>query len=180
MTQDEFDALLAWLDPDREQAGQKYEDIRRRLIKILTSRGCRDAEKWADVTISRVASKVREIAPTYVGDPALYFYAVAKYVFKECIRVQDPPVPPPPPVSDPAELEREDECLAHCLQKLDRHSRDIFRQYHCIEPGRTKTEQRQELARRRGMTLNALRIHVHRIRTKLQECMEDCLAAATA
>src|SRR5947209_6617862 len=37
---DSFDRLLAWLNPDREQAGQRYEEIRRRLIKIFARRGC--------------------------------------------------------------------------------------------------------------------------------------------
>jgi DNA-directed RNA polymerase specialized sigma24 family protein len=179
LTQDEFDAMLAWFAPDREQAGRKYEDIRRRLIKIFTCRGCHDAETWADVAISRVASKVCKLAPSYVGDPALYFYAVAKNVYKESLR-QPSLGPAPSPASDPTELEREDACLAHCLQKLARGQRDMFQQYHCIEQGRTKIEQRQKLARRLGIELNALRIRVHRIRTKLQECMEDCLAASAA
>jgi hypothetical protein len=44
LSQEAFDALLDWLDPDREQAGIKYEQIRLRLIKIFTGRGCSDAE----------------------------------------------------------------------------------------------------------------------------------------
>ena len=39
LTQELFDTLLDWLDPDRERAGQKYETIRLKLIKIFTSRG---------------------------------------------------------------------------------------------------------------------------------------------
>jgi len=33
LTQEAFDRLLGWLDPDRESAGEKYEAIRLRLIK---------------------------------------------------------------------------------------------------------------------------------------------------
>jgi hypothetical protein len=40
LTQDAFDKLLNWLDSDRERAGQKYETIRLRLIKIFTCRRC--------------------------------------------------------------------------------------------------------------------------------------------
>jgi hypothetical protein len=39
LTQELFDPLLDWLDPDRERAGHKYETIRLKLIKIFTSRG---------------------------------------------------------------------------------------------------------------------------------------------
>ena len=73
MTQESFDSLLAWLDADRERAGRRYEEIRRRLIKILACRGCHDPEDLADEAINRVAGKVGEVAKDYSGDPALYF-----------------------------------------------------------------------------------------------------------
>ena len=53
LTQELFDTLLDWLDPDRERAGHRYETIRLRLIKIFTSRGCPEAEELADETINR-------------------------------------------------------------------------------------------------------------------------------
>jgi len=37
LSQEAFDALLKWLDSDREQAAMKYEDIRKRLINVTTS-----------------------------------------------------------------------------------------------------------------------------------------------
>ena len=47
--------LLEWLDPNLDLAGEKYEEIRRGLIKIFGYRGCSDAEGLADETINRVA-----------------------------------------------------------------------------------------------------------------------------
>jgi hypothetical protein len=32
LTREAFERLLAWLDPDRERAGQKYEKIRQKLV----------------------------------------------------------------------------------------------------------------------------------------------------
>ena len=61
LTKEAFDALLGWLDPNREVAGQKYEVIRRRLITIFSCRGCAEAEDLADETINRVASKLSAI-----------------------------------------------------------------------------------------------------------------------
>ena len=61
LSQEAFDALLDWLDSDREQAGIKYEQIRSRLIKIFTGRGCVDPEDLADETINRVTRKLKEI-----------------------------------------------------------------------------------------------------------------------
>ena len=73
LTQESFDALLNWLDPRREEAGQKYEDIRLRLIKIFTCRGCLEPEDLADETINRVSKKLPDIQDSYEGDPTRYF-----------------------------------------------------------------------------------------------------------
>src|SRR5437588_11238646 len=97
MTKDDFDALLTWLHPDDErQAGEKYEEIRRRIIQILARRGCRVAEELADETITRVCKKVKEITRTYEGDPALYFYGVANKVYLESLKKRPSPIPFPP------------------------------------------------------------------------------------
>src|SRR5689334_18556794 len=57
LSQEAFDALLDWLDSDREQAGIKYEDIRGRLVMMFAARGCVDAEDLADETINRVTQR---------------------------------------------------------------------------------------------------------------------------
>jgi len=105
-TQVAFDCLLAWLDADREQAGRKYENIRLRLIRIFTCRGRHDAEELADETINRVTLKAPVVSKDYVGDPALYFYAVAQKVFLESLR-KHPAAPLPPPAPDSDEVEQQ-------------------------------------------------------------------------
>ena len=69
LTQEALNELLAWLDPDRERAGQKYEEIRRSLVKIFAWRKCSDPEGMADATINIVAQKIFKLRPTYKGDP---------------------------------------------------------------------------------------------------------------
>src|SRR5512139_2426939 len=73
-----FDSFLAWLHPDREQAGRRYEGIRLRLIKIFTCRGCSCPEDLADETINRVIVKLPRILQSYRGDPGCYFGGVAR------------------------------------------------------------------------------------------------------
>jgi DNA-directed RNA polymerase specialized sigma24 family protein len=168
-----FDALLAWLDPDRERAGQRYEEIRARIIKILVWRGCPVSEELADVTIERVTRKIREVAAGYVGDPALYFYGVAHKVHLEYIKKRPDPVPPPQP--DPTEIrERNYLCLERCLQKLVSPDRKLMLQYYQDER-RAKIDHRIDLARQMGVSLNTLRMRTHRIRQKLQKCVIDCI-----
>ena len=173
LSQEAFDQLLFWLNPDREAAGTKYEEIRRRLIKIFTCRGCLTPQDLADDTINRVAKRVSEIAPSYVGDPALYFLGVAHNVCLEYFRKKPEPEPPPP--DDPSEQkEKVDECLEECMQRLTPKTRELILDYY-REEKHSKIDHRKELAQQLGIAMNALRIQAHRIRAKLQECVFDCL-----
>jgi RNA polymerase sigma factor (sigma-70 family) len=173
LSQEAFDQLLSWLNPDREAAGTKYEEIRRRLIKIFTCRGCLTPQDLADDTINRVAKRVSEIAPSYVGDPALYFLGVAHNVCLEYFRKKPEPEPPPP--DDPSEQKEEvDECLEQCMQRLTPATRELILEYY-REEKHSKIDHRKEQAQRLGIAMNALRIQAHRIRAKLQECVFDCL-----
>jgi DNA-directed RNA polymerase specialized sigma24 family protein len=177
-TQEFFDSLLAWLDEDREQAGQKYERIRLRLIKIFTCRGCGEAEDLADETINRVCSKVNEIEATYQGDPALYFYGVANKLHFEYLRRQHRQ-PLPPPLDEPEDREAELECLDRCVSELSPASRDMVLRYYAQEK-RAKIEDRKKLADELGIAVNALRIRAHRIRSALQQCVSHCLESQLA
>ena len=172
LSQESFDALLDWLDPDRENAGVKYEAIRQRLIKIFLARGCPDAEGLADETINRVANKLPEIQREFTGDCLRYFYGVANKVVMESRR--KPPQPPPPPPLDSDRIEQESRCLEHCVKRLRTENRELLLQYYYAE-GRALIEQRKILADKLGIAPNALRIRAFRIRAALQKCVEKCL-----
>lgn len=182
LTKEAFDGLLAWLDADREQAGRRYEEVRSKLIKIFTSRGCLVPEDLADETIDRVISKLPELAARYVGDPRLYFYGVAQNVYLEYLR-KKPVVPPPPDLAavepEESESEREYECLKKCMQRLPPDSRDLVLRYY-REEKQAKISNRKLLAEQLGIALNTLRIRAFRIRVTLQKCMQDCMAQSGA
>lgn len=179
-----FDSLLTWLDPggsdgpdDREGAALKYEQIRQRLIRIFTCRGCPDADVLADQTIARVTRKVQEVAPRYKGDPALYFYGVAQKVFLESLRQRPPASFVPPPTPTPAqseEVERDYACLERCMEELTPANREMILEYYRSDK-RAKIDRRRELAEKMGIAQNALRIRAHRIRTVLQRCVQGCV-----
>jgi DNA-directed RNA polymerase specialized sigma24 family protein len=176
LTQESFDALLAWLDPAREEAGRKYEEIRLRLIKVFICRGCFEPEDLADETINRVSKKLKEIESDYSGDPARYFYGVANKVHLESLRRK--PVPIPPVRSEESDdIEKEYECLERCIEKLNPNNRALVLQYY-QEEKRAKIDHRKDLAEQLGIALNALRIRAHRIRASLQECVQNCLNEA--
>ena len=178
LTQEGFDSLLAWLDPDRERAGKLYENIRRRLIRIFVCRGCAEPEDLADQTINRVAKRIDEIKQTYSGDPALYFYGVANKVYLESLR-RKREITPPAPETPSEEMERELNCLDQCMKTLPSDNRELVLQYYQKEK-HDKILHRQNLAQQLGIPLNALRIRAHRIRGVLRDCVRDCLVEQMA
>jgi RNA polymerase sigma factor (sigma-70 family) len=178
LTQAEFDQLLAWLDPDRDAAGVKYEALRKRLIKIFICRGCLEAEELADETINRVTSKVGEVSKDYLGDPALYFYGVAQKVSLEYLRKR-PVAKAPLTVTQSNEIEQEYECLEQCMSRLPSDNHQLVIRYY-QEEKHAKIDNRKQLAEELGIAVNALRIRAHRIRLQLQQCVRSCLEQAPA
>ena len=176
LTQEAFDALLDWLDPNRDAAARKYETVRLRLIKIFACRGCSEAEDLADETINRVTSKLADIKPGFEGDPARYFYAVAKKILLEHSRVKATPTITPPSPED-EETESMYARLEHCLEKLTPVNRELVLGYY-QEEKHAKIENRKAMAARLGIAVNALRIRAHRIRAWLQECVKQSLPSA--
>jgi RNA polymerase sigma factor (sigma-70 family) len=180
-TEEEFKRLLAWLDPsDEEAAGRRYLHIRSTLTKVLARRGCPliDAEELVDITFNRVSKKVKDVAPTYVGDPAAYFHAVALRVYKEYLRemiriATNVDSLPRPDGGDDAKHRLWD-CLDECLEKLSPDDRDLIVKYYRDE-GRAKIEQRRKLAENHGITVHALRMRASRIRKQLETCGFECL-----
>lgn len=184
--QDEFDALLAWLDPDRSRAGTiLYEEIRVKLIKIIVRRQCYVAEELADETINRVSHKVKDIAPDYVGNPALYFYGVLKKVYQEWLKwLKDQKLrldrmPPPRPPEPSEDVERVHGYLERCRQELDFEDREVILTYYEHDKG-AKIAHRKKMADGLGITLNGLRMRIHRINRELKKCIVDCLNKAVA
>lgn len=167
--------MLKWLDSDREQAAMKYEDIRRRLIKIFTGRASADAEDLADETINRVTSKLHEVE-NFTGDRRRYFFGVANKVYLEYLRRKLPQPPPLPPV-DSNQVELEYQCLEHCIQNLTKENRELLLAYYGAE-GRAKIDNRRLLAEKMGIAPNALRLRAHRIRKMLLECVEKCIESS--
>lgn len=181
LTQERFDRLLDWLDAERDAAALKYETIRLRLIRILASRGCCDAETLVDEIIDRVATKVDWLIPNYVGDPSLYFYGVAQNVYKEYLRKKLRPDLPPPELEPTNFEEREQQydCLDACMKQLPDDNNSLVIRYYEGEK-QSKIYNRKRLAAELGITLDALRIRAHRIRRELRKCVLDCLEEAPA
>ena len=177
-----FEEILAWFNPDREVAATMYVQLRHDLAKMFTFRGCADPEGLTDEVFDRVAKKIEEIQPTYVGDPRLYFRAVANNLVKEDLKraktqvfLEEPELPEPTTIqSDEDETEDIEECLRSCLQKLSAENRKLIVDYYAKEK-QAKIDHRSELAQQLKTSVQTLRVRVYRVRQSLQECIAQCL-----
>jgi DNA-directed RNA polymerase specialized sigma24 family protein len=185
LTAESFDRLLAQLDPDRERAGELYETIRRKLVRLFEWRGCISPEDLADETINRVARRLAEGVELRSNDPYGYFCGVAHLLYKEVLRraarehraIESGHWPSPALTEDDEPSDPRLESLRRCLQRLPPDQRDLVLRYYQgkNDQGDHNIRARQALASDLGVPMNALRIRVHRARRKLESCVHEAL-----
>lgn len=182
LTQAAFDKLLQHLDADRDRAGEMYETIRHKLVKFFEWRGSRTPDDHADETLNRVARKIDE--GEVIQNFQSYCYGVARFLFKEELKTREKEQAaveqlPPPVVRLEQETEADTQlgCFERCLDSLPSAERELIVGYYQQEKS-SKIENRKALAERYDLPLNALRIRTHRIRARLEACVEKCVEAA--
>lgn len=158
-----LDALLQALAPERESAGQRYEELRRRLVNLFAWEQCDAADDLADEVLNRLARKVLEGTP--IPNLDRFAFGIARLLMQEEGRkrrnrqtalLQFPQGEQSP---DWASLDAMDQCLA----ALPQDRRDLIARYY--------SEDRATLARGLGISLNALRNRAMRIREELFKCV---------
>jgi DNA-directed RNA polymerase specialized sigma24 family protein len=192
VTGEAWDKLLGFLDGSREQAARKYEESRRRLVKLFAWKGLANVEDLADETLDRVARKLAAGEHIRTGEAERYIAGVARLVAFEAARaarredvLAEEPAAPEPAEDDrfPAQGDwRATEvaaCLDECLDQLPAASRKLLLGYHVGEGGE-RIANRKRIAEGMGIALNALRIRVHRLRHEVETCVARCKAGAGA
>ena len=179
-----FDQLLRAFDSERDNAAQKYEFMRRKLVEFFEARGSDSPPDSVDEAIDRVARRISE--GQQIDDLNSYFYGVARLIWLEGLRSRHKEPTPledthTPVAPNSAELEierqhREDRlgCLESCLSTLSSANRILIVEYYREEKG-IKIEHRKRQAERLNTTLNGLRLRASRIRAELSECVHFCL-----
>lgn len=186
-SEESFARFLAWLDSGKSSDGQAYLGLRRRLVAYFERKGCEGADDLADETLERVNRRLDESGQIAAETPGKYCYITAKFVFLEYLRsakrkeqVVDGPelenLAGTDSNTDTEEKERIGRCLERCLTKLEGGDRDLIVEYYFGER-RAKIDHRRNMARRLGITPNALAIRACRIRERLEHCIKNCLAS---
>jgi len=176
-----FQRFLDWLNGGGSSGGEKYLELRSRLVRYFDRKNCVGPDDLADETLHRVARRLREEGEILDVAPAQYCYIVAKYVFLEYLRDSErravslealPEIGAPAFSSDSTEDSPRLHWLERCLEELPAAERDLIFEYYRGEQ-RAKIENRQELAARLGVTTNALSIRACRIRQRLENCVRS-------
>ena len=191
-TQHAFRQFLEWLDQGAGSRGEIYLELRRRLVLYFDRRNCREADELADETLSRVAQTFQEKGEITNLTPAHYCYVTARFVFLEYTRhaergqasLEDVPASrwesaagtQPGAASESTTKELTLGCLERCLEKLAPAERDLILEYYQGEQ-QEKIQRRKEIARRLGVSANALSIRACRIRDRLEGCVRSCREA---
>jgi DNA-directed RNA polymerase specialized sigma24 family protein len=176
--QDAFDRFLLTLDPNRARAGEQYETIRRKLVKYFEWRGCTFADEPADEVLGRMIDKIGQ--GEQIRDPMSFCYGIARLVLLETRRdyareraaiseLHYAPAHGPTEAEDNAL-----HCLNGCLDATPADNRKLILAYYRLEGG-AKIEARKQLAEELSIPLNALRIRAHRLREKLEDCVQACM-----
>jgi DNA-directed RNA polymerase specialized sigma24 family protein len=186
-TETAFGRLLEWLDGGVDSHGETYVEMRRRLVSYFDRRNRLSADELADETLTRIGRTLEKDGTIAVRPPARYCYVVAKFVLLEDIRRERLHVSldeyrgadaPNTRATTPLEAdegraveERRLESIDACLQKLKPEQRELIVEYY-RDARRQKIERRRDLAKRLGISMNALGIRAARIRGALEACVE--------
>jgi hypothetical protein len=166
--------LLARLDPDPNRAAEAYESLRRALVRFFDWRGASTPDLCADDTIDRLARRLDETA---VNDVRSYAHGVARLVLLEHQRqpafesLGNSDLPATLPDSDDEDIQH---CFERCLDRLAPSDRELAVAYYEGERS-SRIANRRRLAQARGLSENALRLRVGRLRDQLERCIEQCL-----
>jgi DNA-directed RNA polymerase specialized sigma24 family protein len=185
----DFDVLLRRFDSDSKRGIEKYESLRRRLVKYFEWNNCFSAsEDLVDLTMDAVARKPSEFV---IDDVVAYSRGVARNIIRQFHgrSAREILLPDIPEVNDSAQdleehlisgmdLVKTVNWLNQCLHKLKSEDRDLVLEYYNTQEP-THIAHREKLARTVGVSMNALRVRVNRIRDRLEECLESKSARRT-
>ena len=178
LTEEAFAKFLACLDPDKDRAGETYEILRLMLVKFFDWRGAHFPEECVDETIDRVARKID--CGEVVRDIRTYCHGVARMILLEARRHPDNKrtsldeliaVDLASPAPEEPDLRLQ--CFEHCLNELPIESRLLIMEYYRDE-GRGRIDNRQSLAEKLGIPIDALRSRAQRLRNRLEKCVNRC------
>ena len=177
LDQRSLDSLLHTFHPNREQASYAYEALHVRLTRFFEWNHADTPQELADETLDRLARRLTA-CENEILDPAKFAVGIARILLKEHFREKDRREAALAMLAEScsshakmeagsAHQEERMTAMEQCLQAIPEASRTLIERYFSAE-SRTQIQQRQRLAEEYGISLNALRNRVMRIRIELK------------
>jgi hypothetical protein len=122
-------------------------------------------------------NRLPEIRPGYVGEPARYFYAVARKLVLEANRRKEIATDVLPVVVTEIQYPTDEyNCLIQCLKFLTAEKKELILDYYLYK-GHDKIQNHRRMADELGISENALRGRAHHLRSGLEKCVLKCVQA---
>lgn len=175
LTPEVFEALLARLHSDREQAGLAYEALRLRLTYFFEARANTrpdiSPDNLVDKTVNRLAHQIHSGEDVRAIEP--FALAIARYIWleahkekahlslEEMLENDELQLVSQQPYEESQQDERI-ELMRQCVMRLPEDQLALLQEYYQI-----KAEDRRKLASKLGLSENALYLKIHRLRQRL-------------
>jgi DNA-directed RNA polymerase specialized sigma24 family protein len=181
LTPEAFIGFLTLLSPDPEIAGEKYEELRRQLIKFFEWRGSLFADQLADEALNRVMRKIED-GEKIEKNILAFSLGIARFVHNEYMRHPEnrrvDMAKLSTLVAPPVHQEEDDDlwliCLRECLNSLPEEDRGLIIEYY-QEDKQAQIDNRKALAARLGISINTLFSRARRIRDRLERSITNCI-----
>jgi len=173
LSRSSFDSLLRALAPDREEAAAQYESLRQRLVYFFELRWPSSAEDLADEAFNRLAKRLSEGEVIHQIPP--YLMGIARLLAREKGKEGQPNQIPALEMIASHEPRKPDAIQRHfqaCFDELAFRDRKLVEVYYGGE-GAERKRNREALAAELGVSLNALRNRVFRLRATLERCVRS-------
>jgi DNA-directed RNA polymerase specialized sigma24 family protein len=181
LTAERLAHLLARLHANPHEAGQEYERLRRTLMKFFDWRGVWPADECADECLDRLARRLDEDVP--IIDIRQFAHGIARLVLLErrrrpavvsIDRLAEAAAPAIAPAETGPSLH---DCFDRCLAEMPDDQRALIVGYYEGDRDR-KIANRRRLSAAMGLSENALRSRVQRLRDRLEACIRGCVPSA--
>lgn len=187
VSEESFNRFLALLAPGPEEAAEAYFGLRSKLSMLFQMRGFPDPEGPADETLERLVKRVSE-SGNEILDIRAYALGIAKKILLEHQRSTRKTVsfdsqrldlqssPEQSSIEHSDVQRRSEDCFRKCLGTLSPQTKELLLAYYSVGGKPMKT--RELLAQELGLSLNALRVKIHRERSSLNSCIRKCLKSS--
>lgn len=175
LTSESLKKLLLALSEDEHEAAHLYTRLRDSLVRFFQIKGITDGDAAADETLDRVAEKIN--LGSEIEDLKSFAFGVARFVALEVLRRERSRAS----AADSFYLKdsgtdefHQTDAVAHlreCFKELYPRERELLVKYFEDLAADELSESRLKLARDEGVSLNALRNRISRLRKRLEDCL---------